>query len=500
MHPFAILFNPYARVYTLRLLLLADIATTAVFAYSLVQIIGEKCIPLKDREGVAFGLFVLVHHLLVVLGWPVNCLAVIDLAMGAMEIGAPPVAGYLVYWVQKDIYLGRLDASLPLIGLLVLLVVSALFRTATICKSKGPFWTQRFKFLGCCMRVHPEYTPLTILLNRSLGRPLVRGESRPIIFVRAVVITCIVLAVPAFAVYTIVVVPLKAQVYTRTPSTGLGYALYDTVPGPATIVVLSSNGLGAALDPASYNLQVVATVATHTVSCPMYGHGLGAQCVPYSWDEVVSISVSLTFLPTSPPVYVRAVQTDTSDLLEEWFVIRGPTLLRPGARLIGVLVWTQREMITQVRRGISTPRTTAFTSEVTSLQTDPSNDTSGSNIAILTLLQPNVQSSSLIQDTVDDTPLSGVATFGGFWTFLNGTFALVFGANVVYFAFGKWECSVLYGGELRGWTGRRPLSALGIVHIFQQRALVRRWHKDFPAIHTEGGTPGSESASVAATW
>jgi hypothetical protein len=32
---------------------------------------------------------------------------------------------------------------------------------------------------------------------------------------------------------------------------------------------------------------------------------------------------------------------------------------------------------------------------------------------------------------------SGLATFGGFWTFVNGAFALFFGANVVYFAFGK---------------------------------------------------------------
>ena len=42
------------------------------------------------------------------------------------------------------------------------------------------------------------------------------------------------------------------------------------------------------------------------------------------------------------------------------------------------------------------------------------------------------------------------------------------------------------------------MSALGVVHVFQRRALVRRWHEDFPAIHTEGGTPGSESAGIVA--
>jgi hypothetical protein len=40
------------------------------------------------------------------------------------------------------------------------------------------------------------------------------------------------------------------------------------------------------------------------------------------------------------------------------------------------------------------------------------------------------------------------------------------------------------------------LSAL--IHIFQRNALVRRWHADFPALRTEGGVPGSESAGVVA--
>jgi hypothetical protein len=32
--------------------------------------------------------------------------------------------------------------------------------------------------------------------------------------------------------------------------------------------------------------------------------------------------------------------------------------------------------------------------------------------------------------------MTGIATFGGFWTFLNGVFALFFGANILYFLFG----------------------------------------------------------------
>lgn len=38
---------------------------------------------------------------------------------------------------------------------------------------------------------------------------------------------------------------------------------------------------------------------------------------------------------------------------------------------------------------------------------------------------------------MDVSALSGISTFGGVWTFVNGLFALLFGANIMYFAFGK---------------------------------------------------------------
>jgi hypothetical protein len=47
-------------------------------------------------------------------------------------------------------------------------------------------------------------------------------------------------------------------------------------------------------------------------------------------------------------------------------------------------------------------------------------------------------------------------------------------------------------------TGRRPLSALGIIHLFQRRQLVRKWNEDFPALRTAGGRPGSEDAGIVA--
>jgi hypothetical protein len=107
------------------------------------------------------------------------------------------------------------------------------------------------------------------------------------------------------------------------------------------------------------------------------------------------------------------------------------------------------------------------------------------------------QTTRFTQETIDNTILSGIAAFGGFWTFVNGTFALIFGANVLYFAYGKFlACPDVLG--LTPIPARRPLSALGIVHIFQRRSLVRQWHEDFPTLHSEGGLPGSGSAGIIA--
>ncbi|KAF8145561.1 hypothetical protein K438DRAFT_1781878 [Mycena galopus ATCC 62051] len=73
----------------------------------------------------------------------------------------------------------------------------------------------------------------------------------------------------------------------------------------------------------------------------------------------------------------------------------------------------------------------------------------------------------LLQDTVDTTALTGRSITG---------------------------CVL----RVKPLTGRRPLSALVVVHVFQCRRLVRRWHEDFPAIHTEGSLPGSKSAGIVA--
>ncbi|KAJ7450969.1 hypothetical protein B0H11DRAFT_317259 [Mycena galericulata] len=72
----------------------------------------------------------------------------------------------------------------------------------------------------------------------------------------------------------------------------------------------------------------------------------------------------------------------------------------------------------------------------------------------LSIVQVSPDPVKFIQEYTETSAIDGLATMGGFWTIVNGAFALFFGANVLYFLF-----------------GRRPLSTLGIVHIFQRKKL-----------------------------
>ncbi|KAJ7027501.1 hypothetical protein C8F04DRAFT_1266896 [Mycena alexandri] len=201
------------------------------------------------------------------------------------------------------------------------------------------------------------------------------------------------------------------------------------------------------------------------------------------------MSISLSFPPGSSGLYVVPVQDamigpKNRDLFADWLAEFGTTLngvpLFGGSNLVTTFSWTCTSMIVSGGWNFFHPPTAdVYTATINGYQPLPGGVTSDPSRATLTLSQR--LSTRLVIETADATVLNGIATFGGFWTFLNGAFTLFFGANFLYFAF-----------------GRRPLSALGLVHIFQRRRLKHQWNEDFPAIHTEGGLPGSESAGIVA--
>lgn len=47
-------------------------------------------------------------------------------------------------------------------------------------------------------------------------------------------------------------------------------------------------------------------------------------------------------------------------------------------------------------------------------------------------------------------------------------------------------------------SGKKPFSALGVVHVFQRKHLLEALRVEYPAFRNEGGQPGSDGAGVVA--
>ncbi|KAF7373042.1 hypothetical protein MSAN_00511700 [Mycena sanguinolenta] len=487
---FTVLFNPVVRVWNTRILLLASIFNILVFLDG-----GVPSGNFNPTAAITLTFcLIIVHHIIFVIPWSLKGLAVVDLGLVLLELASEyskhPIIFVMikVQTVDPAQFAGRI-VDILFVPPFLALVLSAVFRIATILKCKDRILLQRAAFLGSCRRTRPPYTPLRILLNRSIARPLVRGESKFIIFPRAVILSSIAVGVPAFALYSIVVAPENAQVFTKSIR---GSSIFDgnvLAPGSPTIFLSPLN----VLEPSNITMfapEVYTSTSTQQaelIHCPIGPGGTFIEC-PCSWPDILNISISVVIPDGTPGVDVTLVQGFVQDpswfSMAEWSELvfhvgaTGVPLFL-GSHLAGVFTWTRRDLIIDA---FPTPSLMSlFTTDVTGLQTNPAVGLAGSTGATLTLFQQRTFAKRLLQDNVDVTPLSGIATFGGFWTFLNGAFALFFGANILYFMF-----------------GRRPLSALGLVHIFQRRNLVRRWHQDFPTIHTEGGLPGSKSAGIVA--
>ncbi|KAK6977154.1 hypothetical protein R3P38DRAFT_3476306 [Favolaschia claudopus] len=394
--------------------------------------------------------------------------------------------------------------------------MSASFRVSTILRSREKLFRQRFHLLGACTRINPPYTPFRILIGRAMARPLVR-HARLLLVVRGVFIALIALGVPAFAIYSIVVLPSLAQIYTRSISiTGraiTGIQMNEDLPDPqeASIFLffndMQSDGRSNFTLPLDVNVNITSRLSQSpcflrdTFEVPQVTSMSSPEFVTYPlvrfgcfWDwssqHTVSISAQLPVGSVMQVALARGINfvNGSSDPLVVSHPSQYPSYLAPSAfvfpesKLVGGFRWTRKDRIARLKWGVSSAINSIYTADISGLQPYAAANDTGTGVTTLLLYQQSPYVTRILQETIDDTALSGISTFGGFWTFLNGAFALFFGAHVLYFMF----------------AGRRPLSALGIAHIFQKGALVRRWHEDFPAIRTEGGLPGSNNAGIVA--
>ncbi|KAK7022676.1 hypothetical protein R3P38DRAFT_3196074 [Favolaschia claudopus] len=466
-------FDPVIRVWNVRILIILSSGTIWVMFHPDSDVPSVHARQDSIPAQIILAGLILLHHLFILLpsSWTISAL-------------------FDLYWVFWEIGLVQL----------LLLIISTSCRIATIFKSKESLLKQRFDFFGGCTPVHPPYTPLRILIGRAMARPLLRGEATYIILFRAILIFLISLAVPAFAVYFIIIGPSKALIYTRDISLIGPDAPGASGPsGPVsmifsaattaywqntnftTTIFIPPNGMnvtkttGVEFSPA-FIQSPCASNYTRKLGPPRSPDGsILADCPSNQWNTTLSIAIAVE-IPQNRAVLVSLFQADSTPVVAGNF--KG-VLLLPNSHLVGAYTWTRRDVISQPTWGPSSHIHTTFTADIHSLQPDPNPPNSFSATLILHQQSPDAQ--QFLQDERDTTAITGISTFGGFWAFVNSTFGLLFGANVLYFMF-----------------GRRPMSALGIVHVFQRRALVRQWHEDFPAIRTEGGLPGSKSAGIVA--
>ncbi|KAJ6568881.1 hypothetical protein B0H19DRAFT_1134143 [Mycena capillaripes] len=499
MNPLALLFHPHLRVYILRLLLLADVVLIVLLGLSVPQVDnGDPDSPNQGPSvlaGFVCAVTILVHHALVVFKWRMSGLAIVDLLAVLAEISILSYsrANYqdlgLIITSQLITFDVVTFVHIFAIVEIVILVVSAVFRISTIMRTHEGFLRQRLVFLGCCTPSHPPYTPTSIFLNRSLARPLVRGESKLVIVARALVISCLGIIVPAFGLYSILLLPAQSEVYTKLIASSAlieQSELPGLLEGQASLTLAQFNS--SALNVTDVTMtkfgssnptQCLTTVDSFDKSF------LRVQC-SVGWLEINSMSISLSVSPGprgGALLYMAPWYSDVGFI--NWLDVQAfdpdyrtlevvPTVLLAGSARFGVITWTARR-----RRGLRSAW--QYEPEIMDLQTDPAVELLSPNSAVLTLYQASTSPRRIVEDVSDASVISGISSLGGFWTFVNGAFALVFGANIIYFAF-----------------GRKPLSALGVIHLFQRRGLIRQWHQDFPALHTEGGLPGSESAGIVA--
>ncbi|KAJ6461703.1 hypothetical protein C8R45DRAFT_941096 [Mycena sanguinolenta] len=392
----SILLNPAARLYTLRFLLIATVPTIYV-SMTAVNVFGTLDQPSyhKGIFGLAMGIIIWAHHILAIFYWTLRGLAVIDLATVVIEICG------LVYLTSTgsieslDLRLIS-DTWLPSVVAFTILPVaflflSLLFRITTIMATKEKLLAQRFSFLGSCELPSPLYTPASILLNRSLARPLVRGESKYIISARAAVLSCIGVGVPAFGIYSTMIKPAHATVSSIwIPRSSRAGDSFDLPGGKATI------SFSPPLVPEEMSLLTVPVRATEPNGSrrELWLHGVISVAIGCNSGECVGLEF--------------------------------PILVLPGSRLFGSLAWSQRKTISQ--SGFDSG--VIFSPAASRLQQDTSAEGNITSLTLSVIPYPI----RFFQDTADASVLSGISAFGGFWTFVNGTFALFFGANIIYFA------------------------------------------------------------------
>ncbi|KAF7300908.1 Short-chain dehydrogenase/reductase family protein [Mycena kentingensis (nom. inval.)] len=486
-------FDARARVYNFRLLWLSAVCWTVSSFYNIFFF-------RSSLVALASGAFVIIHHSFSTLQWRARgmylahfCLLLfecvgmfynaVDFARGALASGGVEMT--TTFTIVSSI------------SLCLTLLLSLVFTASTIAWRKNYIFAH-WSLLGGCGEVVPPYTVKAIWLNRSLHQELVRGESRIIIWIRSLTLDCVVLALLASAAYFILISPATADLYLRTVVDPVerGASLWEFnttlfVQSGLEVINRVNQSWVDSIPAVAQSVAVDGESHCSTALVDRVYPALVAVNCNVTWGMISSVRVDIpldgkysAFVAVRPSDWDQTQGPSPYDVYDLSAQDPPPVLVLPGARLRAWPSWT---LVSSAGAAwVSTPQIQAhavidvrpqgFTwnsgaryslrGDLVGLQPDPNPPNAPDTTGILTIMNPSYMVARHLQVTQDSTVLSGLSSFGGLWTFVNGTFAMFFGANIVYFAF-----------------RRRPLSALGA---------------DFPEIYDEGGQPGTQRAGIIA--
>ncbi|KAF8148833.1 hypothetical protein B0H34DRAFT_802726 [Crassisporium funariophilum] len=510
-------FFPPLRLYVFRIIVFLSVLLIILVSIS----IASDPEPSESQEGakwLALSAVVFVHHTATVVKWR-YIYGAMDVALLSCEIIA-----WFLFGLSK-IVIDRWSNEVTIIFvaaayiLLVALFLSWLFRLATILVSKGQALKKPFDLLSGCGGT----------IGQGMGVRLeAMGEAVPIRALRGVIGAFFLIVICSFALVEIVLEPVKETALVPTKdlhTTDIAYDFDMEIPVWSIVAFIDMRwSVSGDVETFKGAIKVTPLWDDSSSTKPSCVHVPGNKTFGGTFEDVYSepyiqtitiycpsrvefakdaseafmttptsltspdllVSVDFTKLGVSSPsdleslvdARLRAVSivvgmtNDTAAVLAN----SEPTPLLLGVNLVGSVSTSFRRRFTNPRVaswGFFTSSHTFLTTEISSLYPDPSPSpliVRSPTTATLRLFgQNDISEWKIVGDYRDKSVWSGLSEVGGFWTFLNGVFAVVFGSGLLLIVFGI-----------------KPLSAFtGIAHMFQVPRTRRNLHEDFPLIAQE---------------
>ncbi|KAF7366865.1 Short-chain dehydrogenase/reductase family protein [Mycena sanguinolenta] len=425
------------RLYIFRLLLALNVVLLVLCSLGL------------DVSGIVILVLTLFHQIFVLFK---PAPKIVDIVLILGEIASVAVGAFLF-----------LPVPVPVAWLDFIALCFMLFFRATDPKPRGGSELGFF----CGRELYAHYTPWRIIFGFHpwnyfpILKPLVKEESLIIIGIRSVILIALCVLIPAFGIYTVFIVPISSKAIIRDVKISQSWTRenpwFGFTPSASylniTIILSYVDTSGVFFEP----FNVTATQGCPATNVTIAHTPFTAVTCSFPWWAAPSsgIVISANFTDPWGVLYVKAGEGNPIDV----DAYTEPIPLVAGARLMAILSSTQRKVFSNSALdllGFTTPLRTVMLKSVLLLQDDPSPSTQTSNTVVLRL-RPRLDlpfTARVVEDFTDASVLSGFSNAGGFWSFINDLFGILFGANLLYFLLGK-----------------RPFSVLGMVHIFQRKTL-----------------------------